>query len=163
MNATRRRGVRLAAAAVISALGLSLLAPPPASAAGAGGCKLTWLRVKVDKKNYVKFFLRCTPERAGDSIWKINLWGDDEYSDDLLRVRYTTCTFPTTARREFVWTEDENTLDEDLLDRDEVYAGVWFRRPNGTTYGIRSNTVAGWWGEAAYIGFSAPPLPLTCT
>jgi hypothetical protein len=45
-------------------------------------------------------------------------------------------------------------------DSDEIYAGVWFKRADGTTYGIRSNMRAGWWGLTAVPGGTfTPPLP----
>lgn len=54
----------------------------------------------------------------------------------------------------------ENDLNEDISDRDEIYIGAWFRRPDGKAYGIRSNMVAGWWGLTAPPGAEfQPPLP----
>ncbi|WP_169989061.1 hypothetical protein [Microbispora sp. H10836] len=158
MKTSRGRLVRLAASATASALSLALLPTTQASAAQAGRCELTWRYPKSYSKEYVELTVRCLPNNAGDTIWKVNLWADDTVGDDLIVSYPTQCAFPVPypVTKEIKWTVYAEYLDEDLLDRDEVYLGVWFRNAGGNTYGIQTNTIAGWWGKAVDTGFGPP-------
>lgn len=96
-------------------------------------------------------------EPSQDKLWKINIWGDDTFSDNLITsYRLDYCATPRMIR----WAVLEDRLNEDLADRDEIYAGVWFKRTDGKTYGIQSNTVTDAWGFSAPPGGNfEPPLP----
>ncbi|GIH22881.1 hypothetical protein Aph01nite_11910 [Acrocarpospora phusangensis] len=143
--------IRLAAATAAVVMGLTMFTAGSASAAQAGSCNLL---NGPSRNHFVDLFLTCPPKSPGDVIWKINLWGDDTISDNRIHTYYVDCDLPSTVTMNI----HENRLNEDIADRDEIYAGVWFRRPDGSTYGIQSITIAGWWGVSNVIIPSPAPL-----
>lgn len=137
-----RQGVAAAAAAAV--LGAVLGIPAPA-AAQAGSCKLTW---HEPTRHVITLTYRCTPRSPGDVAINMDLYADDLFSDDLIA---TMCLKPSQTSVDV----DGDWLNEDLGDRDEVYAEMLFRRPDGKRYIIRTNKIAGWWGRPG-PSFPAP-------
>jgi hypothetical protein len=139
---TLRGVVGLAAAA--AAMGLTMLASTPANAAQAGYCGL---QAKRAAGEYMNLILNCPPHSSGDQLYKIELWADDSWSDDRIHTYYANCD-----PRPVTMTIHENWLNEDLADRDEVYARAWYRKTNNTIYSIQSATnVTGWWGTRTVV------------
>jgi hypothetical protein len=118
---------------------LTLTAPAPAATAATIAPGTCLLQVADAGGDFVRVTLTCANRANGDNIDVFKLYGEDVVTDNLL---YTVAT--RTAQTSLVI--HENYLNEDISDRDEIYATAWIRKPNGSVYRISSNKLTGWWG-----------------
>ncbi|NAS20391.1 hypothetical protein GT755_01675 [Herbidospora sp. NEAU-GS84] len=116
-----------------------LLAAVPAAPANARAAKCT-LSILDLPDGFHRIDVRCTPV-PGEQLDVIRLMGSDGWSgDDRLYTYYT-------HRTVFSRTIHGNYLDEDQpAAQDDIYAKVWFRRPNGSLYTVNTNQWHGYYG-----------------
>lgn len=115
------------------ALGLSATVLPasPAAAAATPKCTLTIGAAYPPYQDYFLLHVGCTEGGVGS----FSVHGSDEWDDDWL----------FTQRDGYEIIVDGGKLNEDLGDRDEIYAKATVHLPNGSKVNVGTNKVYGWW------------------
>lgn len=130
----RRKAIMRLSSAVglAAALGLAATVLPasPAAAAAVPKCTLTIAAAPPPWSAYYQLNVSCSEGFVGS----FSVHGSDEWDDDWLFTREGSETIV-----------DGGKLNEDLGDRDEIYAKATVYLSNGRTVNVGTNKVYGWW------------------
>jgi hypothetical protein len=133
-KSTMRKTLATGALSAVAAATLTTLTTLPAEAAAppAGTCRLA---ISYFDKYRHQVFNYCTPRSPADRQTQYIIWEEDwPDGDDFIRDRRV-------GRPVDLFTIENIYLDRDNFSKDEIYTENRFVRPNGTTYGIKSNEV----------------------